>query len=527
MKRKPKKVKNLFDYIRKDKATRIAVTKQNHQVFFSVYFSHFVKYKTGLFQKEIFNLTEDQSIPLVVLCSFRNSGKSTINTLSYPIWGILGEQQKKFILIVSQVKEQAALHFKNLKTELETNQLLKEDLGPFRDDSEWNAQSIFIKNYNARIVVASKEQAIRGIKHGSFRPDLIIVDDPDDLSSVKTQESRDATYNWFTSEILPLGDNNTKVVVSGNMLHQDCLLMRLKTEIAAGIRSGIYREYPIITDEGAIMWPGKFPNIAAIEAERKRIGDKFSWSREYLLKIIDDYEPVISKDWIGYYRELPEPLRGQHFEYAMGIDLAISERDSADFTAIVSCKIIGSGDNRRIYILPNPINERMQIPKIIDKIKIIAKSYGRYSTSIYVEEVMLQGYLTQLLKESCFRAEGLQIHGLDKKTRLGMTAIWIFNKWILFPEKGAERLLDQLLNFGTTKHDDLVDAFTVLILKIIEKEDSWRGVAFIQSVGLYEPRPEKRQVSSRQRISDALDQETREMFANHGQGIGYNSVFSN
>ncbi len=270
MKRKKRK-NNLFDYIKKDKATRIALTRENHEVFFSVYFSRYLKYKTAMFQKVIFALTEDQSIPLVVLCAFRNSGKSVINTLSYPIWGILGVQSKKFILIVSQVKEQAALHFKNLKNELATNDLLKEDLGPFRDESdEWNAQTIFIKNYKARIIVASKEQAIRGIKHGAYRPDLVVVDDPDDLSSVKTQEGRDATYDWFTSEILPLGDKNTKVVITGNILHSDCLLMRLKNEIAEGIRSGVYKEYPIVTDNGTVMWPGKFPNLEAVEKEKKK-----------------------------------------------------------------------------------------------------------------------------------------------------------------------------------------------------------------------------------------------------------------
>ena len=510
MKRKPRK-KDLFDFIRKDKATRKALIEGNHEVFFSVYLSHYLKYKTALFQKEMFSLSEDQSAQLTVICAFRNSGKSSINTLSYPIWAILGEQSKKFVLIISQVKEQASLHFKNLKNELETNQLLKEDLGPFKNGTEWNAQSIFIKNHNARIIVASKEQSVRGIRHGSFRPDLIIIDDPDDLSSVKTQEGRDATYDWFTSEILPLGDKNTKIVVLGNLLHQDCLIMRLKKEIEEGTRSGIYKEYPIMRDDGTITWPGKFPNIGAIEDERKRIGNKFTWGREFELRVIDNHEPIISKDWIGYYRDLPEPLRGQHFEYAMGVDLAISEKDSADYTAIVSCMIIGSGADRRIFILPNPINERMQIPQIIGKIKIIAKSYGRFSTSIYVEEVMLQGYLTQLLKESCFRAEGLQIHGMDKRTRFTMVANWIFNKWILFPEKGAEQLLDQMLNFGTTKNDDLLDAFTVLILKIIEKNDQQETPTFMKMTGLYDRKD--RTPRSRHDWSKFIDDETRAEFS--------------
>ena len=34
---------------------------------------------------------------------------------------------------------------------------------------------------------------------------------------------------------------------------------------------------------------------------------------------------------------------------------------------------------------------------------------------------------------------------------------------ILFPKKGCEELLRQLVHFGVEKHDDLADAFSVLI----------------------------------------------------------------
>jgi glycosyltransferase involved in cell wall biosynthesis len=102
--------------------------------------------------------------------------------------------------------------------ELESNDLLKADLGPFQED-EWNANSIVIPKYNARITAASAEQSIRGIKHGQYRPNLIIADDCEDSSSVKTQEGRDKTYDWFTKEILPLGNSKTKIIVIINIMH--------------------------------------------------------------------------------------------------------------------------------------------------------------------------------------------------------------------------------------------------------------------------------------------------------------------
>jgi hypothetical protein len=116
----------------------------------------------------------------------------------------------------------------NIKRELETNELLKADIGPFEEISdEWGSNSIVIPKYGARITVASTEQSIRGLRHGEYRPDLVICDDVEDLNSVKTKEGRDKTFNWLVGEVLPIGDQDTKMVLVGNLLHEDSLLMRL------------------------------------------------------------------------------------------------------------------------------------------------------------------------------------------------------------------------------------------------------------------------------------------------------------
>jgi len=41
---------------------------------------------------------------------------------------------------------------------------------------------------------------------------------------------------------------------------------------------------------------------------------------------------------------------------------------------------------------------------------------------------------------------------------------------ILFPRKGAEALINQLVNFGKEKHDDLADAFVCLVTKMINRD---------------------------------------------------------
>src|SRR4029077_61932 len=118
--------------IAKDRTVRQSVTRESHLFFFLVYFPHYVKYEVAPFQEEIFELTQDTSKKLVCIVAFRGSAKSTIVTFSYTLWAILGKQNKKYVLIICQTRAQAKLHMQNIRNELESNLLLKSDLGPFR-----------------------------------------------------------------------------------------------------------------------------------------------------------------------------------------------------------------------------------------------------------------------------------------------------------------------------------------------------------------------------------------------------------
>src|ERR1700682_4804671 len=126
----------LIRSISTDRTVRQNVTRESHLFFFLVYFPHYVKYEVAPFQEEIFELTQDVSKKLVCIVAFRGSAKSTIVTFSYTLWAILGKQNKKYVLIVCQTRAQAKQHMMNIRYELETNDLLKSDLGPFREEND-------------------------------------------------------------------------------------------------------------------------------------------------------------------------------------------------------------------------------------------------------------------------------------------------------------------------------------------------------------------------------------------------------
>ncbi len=467
----------------KDKKVRVAITKKSHWYFFHFYFAHYVKYATAGFHNEMFDLTENESLGNFFLVAFRGCGKSTILTTSYPIWAILGEQQKKFVLILCQTQSQAKQHMMNLRRELENNPMLKNDLGPFREESdEWGSSSLVFSNSNARITAASSEQSIRGLRHNQHRPDLIICDDVEDIASTKTREGRNKTYQWLTSEVIPTGDRGTRLVVVGNLLHEDSLLMRIKEDIEKEKIRGVFKACPLVKN-GEITWPGKYPTMADIEDEKKKAGNEFAWEREYMLNIVPAEDQAILREWIQYYDEIPKRKRiyadysyKTHIEVRIGVDLAISRRDTADYTAMVPALLFEEDSGYDIYILPKIINRKMTFPETVETCKIINKSYSeeRGSDPVFViEDVAYQKALPQQLEqEGITRVHTTRPGNQDKRTRLVLTANMIKSGRVKFPRYGAEELISQIVNFGVEKHDDLADAFSSLVADVLENQPS-------------------------------------------------------
>ena len=178
-----------FDRILKDRRIRQEIVTKRLDFFFPVYFYRYLQYETAPFQEEIFSILSDEKIKLAVIVAFRGSAKSTLITTAYVLWSILGVQQKKFIIIHGRTEREARQYLSNIKFELEHNELLKKDLGPFDEEknSIGNATALIVKNLNAKIMISSTEQSIRGMRHGEHRPDLIILDDVEDTNSVRTQ----------------------------------------------------------------------------------------------------------------------------------------------------------------------------------------------------------------------------------------------------------------------------------------------------------------------------------------------------
>ena len=364
-------------------------------------------------------------------------------------------------MIVCQTQQQAQQTLSNVKAELELNKLLYSDFGSFASKKgEWNSESLVLDRYNARITVVSVSQSMRGIRHRQYRPDLIICDDIEDMQSAKTKEGRDKLWQFVNSELIPSGDQNTKIVFIGNLVHEDSLMMRIRKEITKKKIDGIYKEYPLMKGN-QILWPGKFKDKRSIAKLRKKTASDSDYLREFMLKIIPDGDQVVLPEWITKY-DSTLPFETHELRYlVICVDPAISENQRADKTAIVIFLVYGYHKDIKVRVMPTMVNKRMGMPETLKTIIDLQQSLIQYSPLVLVEDVAYQKSLIQMLQTDGVTVEGIQIGGSDKRSRLTLASSWIQNGKVLFPDHGADELIGQIIHFGVEAHDDLVDAFTL------------------------------------------------------------------
>lgn len=243
--------------------------------------------------------------------AFRESGKSTIMNMANALWSILGKPEKKLVLIVSKTQEQAKSHFANIKAELENNGILKEDFGPFTENpDDLKRLSLELVYHGSKIMSVTREQSIRGLKYGQYRPDLIICDDLEDISSAFNPKETEILYERFEKEIIPLGGSGTRIVVLGNLISKDSFMLKLKEDINGGRLTGIFRIYPLLDYYGKNLWQTRFSDKINIQNLKAKLS-KETWKREYLLTF----------DAPAYYDEpldeLPDPLDKDAYMAAM------------------------------------------------------------------------------------------------------------------------------------------------------------------------------------------------------------------
>ncbi len=448
------------------------IARRTYYGWLLTYLPHYLELAPAEFHRELITALENKDEKFLEVVGYRGSAKSTFGSLGLPLYAALElPELYPFIIPCADTGTQAALNVANIKYELDNNALIKQDYGHIKErkmkepnpdptlesDEEWQAKNMLLSN-GVRILARSRGQKIRGFRHRQHRPKLITVDDPEDLEWIRTKENRDKTERWLRGEVIPaMDERDGRLIVIGNWLHSDALMARLKKDPIFHVL-----EYPLIKN-GRVTWPSKYPSQEAIDQQKAKVGPN-AFMREYLLKVVPEEGAAIKPEWLHYYDDAPANLdQGLH---GTGIDLAISKKATADYTAMVGGTSLTVDGKPGIYVDPNPVNERLNFHETISAAKgiIFAKPFS----ILFVESVQYQQAAIEEMEREMLPVVAMK-PTQDKRARLLTIAPYIQSGVVRFPRTGCEDLIIQLLGFGVEEHDDLVDAFVYMVLGLVQQ----------------------------------------------------------
>jgi len=445
-----------------NEAVRIAFAETDFHFFCMTYLTHNFPLDMADFHHEIFEtLMSDDSF--VSMIGFRGSAKSTILE-AFALWRFV-TKQSDFIVYVGATDSDAKKSLANIRAELEENKLLKADFDIQIDKkttagtSKWSEGHI---TYDGRAMLArSRNQKVRGLKFKGNRIDLIIVDDLEDVEATRTLEKRKKTREWFFSEVAQATKQgvlakDTKIIMIGNLVHRDCLLEHLNRSELVTVH-----KFPLIDDEGNITWKGLYPDMDAIAEKKAEVliaGEGMGniiWQREYLLKIVDDADQIITMDDIQYYDD--KWLQKDKKRGGVGVDLAISKAETADYTAMTKIvEVENDYGEARYLVLKGNLKKRIGFTETVGEAKLINAMMPE-RTTFYVEDVAYQKSAIEMFQKNGLKTVGMKVTK-DKRARLFSVASYIQSGIVLFPKDGADDIIEELLGFGIEEHDDQVDS---------------------------------------------------------------------
>lgn len=208
---------------RDQRATR---AHKDYEFFCRTYFPHYVKSDPSLFHRWFFDtipgLIDRPQGQFVNISAPRGEAKSTLGTQLFTLWCIV-TKRKRYIPIVMDALDQAATMLEAVKVELESNPRLQMDFPDACGAGRvWNA-GVIVTHGNVKVQAFGSGKRMRGLRHGPYRPDLVMLDDIENDENVRSKEQRDKVEAWVKKVVLPLGppDGTMDVLYLNTILHYD------------------------------------------------------------------------------------------------------------------------------------------------------------------------------------------------------------------------------------------------------------------------------------------------------------------
>lgn len=377
--------------------------------------------------------------PKTLVLAPRGFGKSSVCNVLYCLWQLIRNPNVR-ILIVSNTHSQAQSFLWEIRRQIESNEKFKEVFTDFRPGDRWSDSELVLAN-KTKITKESNITAV-GAQGAivSKHVDLLILDDLVDQENSRTELQREKLEQWLAMTLLPTLEPEGKIHFLGTRYHSEDLYSRLS--------KGTYKNFTLIDQalksDGTSLWPEKFP-AGLLENKKTELGT-IAFDMQYQNDASASQGDIFRYDWVQYYEQLP-----QHYRVWQGVDLAISQKQTADYFAMVT---IAVDENFNIYLLDS-YRDRLTFQQQVNV--ITAKSRQFNPVRVAVESNAYQAAMANTLRQHTDVPVFPMQTQTDKVTRAQRLSARFENRKIFFKRDQAD-LIDELCRFPNAQHDDLFDA---------------------------------------------------------------------
>jgi len=433
-------------------------------------------------------LPDDAPTKKKLLMLPRSTFKSTISTIAFPLKA-LALNPELSIMIDNETYKNGKKFLSEIKGHIANNTMLKQVLtteqGSYLLEPNesipggWTEDSIILKartrpRKEPSLFCSGVDTAATGM-----HPHIIIMDDLVSERTVNTDEQLEKTkqhYRFAFSLLEPGGI----LIVIGTRYH----LFDLYAEILDDPSFDIMVR-PAILENGEPFFPSRL-GIAKLN-ELKQTQGIYIFNSQYMLNPLSSDNAVFKPEWFKFYEDGDLPERMNLF---ITVDLAISQKESADYTVIV---LSGVDPDSNIYLIEMR-RGRFTPNETADHIFDLYEKYNKGRNPVLkvgVESVAFQKAMIYFLKDEMRRrGRFLPLQELrpdkDKTRRAQSLQPWVENGAFFLPKSWENgELHREMLEFPFGRHDDCVDAVSY-IPQILRKPG--RGDRTKSRIPAYKPR---------------------------------------
>lgn len=309
----------------------VALCAVDHQLYCKTFFPRTFRQDFPEFDQLVTDALENPAARYVGLKMFRGSAKTT--RLRAYVSKRIAYALSNTILFVGNAQRHAGYSLKWLKRQVEFNTQWAQ-LFQLRPGPTWNEEHLMIlhgaEGFPINVMALGITGQVRGINLDDFRPDLIVIDDPDNEETTNTPEQREKTsdlvFGALQNSLTPPTENpNAKMVILQTPFNEFDLITTCEKSPKWNVQT-----VSCFDDRtGESTWSTRFPTeyLRGEKQEYIRLNKISLWMREMECKIVARENASFDVEWLKYWDDTGIPPGCTKI---IAIDPASSEAKDAD-----------------------------------------------------------------------------------------------------------------------------------------------------------------------------------------------------